>query len=105
MVASTLIVAVALIAVGGVFVRKANATSGYLFVAAGAFTLLTRCCCGGPSAERLISMGLDFDLLHVVTLVRGLAFGAESLVVAGLLAAALTMLAKGIPQSPDDNPG
>lgn len=102
---TAMLVALALIGVGGLVIRKAHPTSGYLFMGAGAFLFLMRCCTGFVSSERLLEAGLDYDQLGLVVFARMLLHGTELILVAILLAIALVMLAKKVPADVEDAPG
>lgn len=91
---TALLVAIALIAVGATAVRKANPTSGYLFIAAGAVMFLMRCCLGFSSMESMLRAGVDYELVQMVMVVKTLLGAGEVMLIAILLASALATLAK-----------
>ena len=94
------LIGIAFIVVGAVVVRKAHPTSGYLFIAAGAVTILYRCCFGGATPEALINADIDFELIQMIMLLKTLMGAGQLLLVGVLLAAGLVTLAKQVPEEP-----
>jgi len=72
-----IVVAIGIIVVGAVFVRRAKGSSGYLMIAAGAIELLTQCCLGFVSSDLLHEMDMASDE-------TGMVFGWS--MIAGVLA-------------------
>ncbi|MBW2461049.1 MAG: hypothetical protein JRH11_05350 [Deltaproteobacteria bacterium] len=89
------LLAVALIGVGAAVIRPANAKAGYLFIAAGAIELLTRCCTSGLSPDNLLQTGqVDYDVIGPMIMFTRVAGTFEALVIGILLAVALVLLAR-----------
>jgi len=86
---------------GAIYVRKAHATSGYLFMGAGAVVMLFRCCFGPLTYETLLDGGMDFDVVNIVMLMRSLVGAAHVVIVGALFAASFVMLAKQVQKGPD----
>ena len=93
----TVLLGFALIGVGAVVLRKANPTSGYLYIAAGAVMVLFNCCTFMVMPSRLIGAGLDYDMISLVMMALTLARGAQSILVSILIAVALVGVAKKVP--------
>lgn len=95
---TSMLIGLGLVAVGALVVRKANPTSGYLFIGAGGIMFLTRCCFGLSSFENLHDAGMDFDVVRLILMMKSVLGSGELVLVAVLLAVAFVGLAKKVPQ-------